>query len=211
MAFPRISQNGIDDSTLEIQSLIISEPTPESFHLEQTAIVGNHNTYHPRLDAFNASLSVDGPEVKPYAYIELPAIHAMTKATSYVNQTVKITDMDAFMNYNNLALSNEVVDIAVRGKTALHEMRFPTTTVNYRKVVSLKGRSFSMRKKYHLTECPGLNKLNGFDVPSFEIKLQPEADGTNMMGTIYIPNPTVMTITMVTSPRLSMEKINLTN
>lgn len=109
-------------------------------------MVGNHNAYHPRLDAFNASFSIDGPEVKPYAYIELPAIHATTNAISYVNQTVAITDMDAFMNYNNLALSNEVVNVAVRGRTALHEMRFPTTTVNYRKVISLKGMLSSMRK-----------------------------------------------------------------
>lgn len=139
MAFPRISQDGIDDSTLEMQSLTVSDPTPESFHLEQTAIVGNDNHYHPRLDAFNVSLSLDGPDDKPYAYIELPAIHATTKATSYVNQTVKITDPDAFMNYNSVTLNNEEVKVAVRGRTPLHEMSFPTTTVDYNKVVTLKG------------------------------------------------------------------------
>ncbi|MCJ1464196.1 hypothetical protein MMC07_002809 [Pseudocyphellaria aurata] len=178
VAFPRISQDGIDDSTLEIQSLTLSDPTPESFHLEQTAIVGNDNRYHPRLDAFNASLSLDGPEDKPYAYIELPAIHATAIATSYVNQTVKITDPEAFMNYNRITLINEEVKVAVRGRTPLHEMRFPTTTVDYNKVVTLKA----------------LNNFNGFNVTSFEIKLEAESDGTNMIGTVYIPNPSVMTI-----------------
>lgn len=139
MAFPRISQNGIDDSTLEVQSLTLSDPTPESFHLEQTIIVGNDNTYHPRLDAFNVSLSVDAPAYKPYAYIELPAIHATKKATSYVNQTVQITDLDAFMRYNTVTLNKEEVEVTIHGRTALHEMRFPTTTVNYNKVVTLKG------------------------------------------------------------------------
>lgn len=201
VAFPRISQNGIDDSTLEIQSLTLSDPTPESFNLEQTAIVGNDNTYHPRLDAFNVSLSVDGPELKPYAYVELPAIHATTKATSYFNQTVKITDLDAFMNYNTITLNNEEVKVAIRGRTALHEMRFPTTTVNYNKVVTLKGNLLLGKWKFLLTECSlGLNGFNGFNVTSFEIKLEAEPDGTNMIGTVYIPNPSVMTLSFVGYP-----------
>jgi hypothetical protein len=51
-----------------------------------------------------------------------------------------------------------------------------------------------------------LNKLDGFDVTDFEILVKPESDGTNMIGTVYIPNPSVMTITMVsysTQPKSS--------
>lgn len=43
----------------------------------------------------------------------------------------------------------------------------------------------------------GLNNLDGFDVTNFEILLRPEADGTNMIGTVYIRNPSVLTIAMV--------------
>lgn len=46
----------------------------------------------------------------------------------------------------------------------------------------------------------GLNKLKGFNITEFSIKLTPEPDGTNMVGTVYIPNPTVMTISMVQYP-----------
>ncbi|CAO1602540.1 hypothetical protein XANCAGTX0491_006150 [Xanthoria calcicola] len=43
----------------------------------------------------------------------------------------------------------------------------------------------------------GLNGLAGFNITSFSIKLLPDpVDGANMVGTIYIPNPSVMTITM---------------
>ena len=45
----------------------------------------------------------------------------------------------------------------------------------------------------------GLNKLKGFDVTEFHIMLEP-VNGRNMNGTVYIPNPSVMTITMVRSP-----------
>ena len=121
--------------------MIFTDPTPQSFHLEQTAIIGNHNRYHPQLDAFNASLSIDGPNVKPYAYVELPAIHATEKAISYINQTVSIVDMEQWINYSMLVVNSEQVKVAVRGRTDLHEMKNPVTTVDYHKVATMKGSS----------------------------------------------------------------------
>lgn len=179
VGFPNIAQDGINDSSLEIQSIKLTDPTPNSFHLEQTAIVGSNNSYHPRLDAFNASLGLDGTNL-PFAYIELPAIHATKEATSYVNQTVRIVNSDAFEDYNMQVLGSKNYKVQVKGKTKLHEMRFPTTTVDYNKKATMKG----------------LNKLQGFNVTQFSIKLIPDSDGTNMEGTVYIPNPSAMTISM---------------
>ena len=116
---------------------MLSNPTPESFHLVQTSVVGNGSPYHPNLDAFNASLSLDG--AAPYAYVEIPQIHATAQATTVVDQDVKIADLDAFNAYNVAVLQSENVKLKVKGKTALHEMRFPTTTVNYDKSVTMKG------------------------------------------------------------------------
>ncbi|KAI4136607.1 MAG: hypothetical protein LQ341_005529 [Variospora aurantia] len=176
----KISQDGVNDSGLEIQSLTLSNPTPDSFHLEQDALLTNHNKYHPRLDAFNASLSVGGSEDMPYAYVEIPAVHATETATTHIDQEVQITNMDAFIDYNTQLLTQESVDLVVKGKTRLHEGRLPVTTVDYNKKIRMKG----------------LNGLAGFDVTSFSIKLLPEPDGANMIGTVYIPNPSVLTITM---------------
>ena len=139
VGFPRIAQHGINKSTLEIQSQIFSNPTPDSFHLEQTAIIGNHNRYHPQLDAFNASLSIDGPTVKPFAFLQLPAIHATETATSYVNQTVNIADLDEWTRYTTLIVNSDQIKVAVQGRTDLYEMRNPVTTVDYRKVATIKG------------------------------------------------------------------------
>src|ERR1700760_3218673 len=44
----------------------------------------------------------------------------------------------------------------------------------------------------------GLNGLKGFQVRNITISLLPEADGTNMRGQVYIPNPSPMTIQMGT-------------
>ncbi|KAL8875591.1 MAG: hypothetical protein Q9198_006072, partial [Flavoplaca austrocitrina] len=138
VAFPRIAQNGINDSTLEIESLTLSNPNPNSFHLQQTAKLTNHNRYHPRLDAFNASLSVGGAENKPYAYIELPAVHATETTYTNIDQEVQITDMDAFIDYNTQLLTQESVDLVVKGRTKLHEGRLPATTVDYEKTITMK-------------------------------------------------------------------------
>ena len=115
-------------------------------------------------------------------------MHATQQATTLVDQDVKITDLAAFTAYTTSVLQNEEVKLDVKGRTPLHEMRFPTTTVDYRKTATMKG----------------LNKLSGFNVTEFSIELTPEPDGTNMKGTVYIPNPTVMTISMVNPPPLSL-------
>ncbi|KAL8885457.1 MAG: hypothetical protein Q9215_006697, partial [Flavoplaca cf. flavocitrina] len=180
VAFPRIAQNGINDSTLEIESLTLSNPNPNSFHLQQTAKLTNHNRYHPRLDAFNASLSVGGAENKPYAYIELPAVHATETTYTNIDQEVQITDMDAFIDYNTQLLTQESVDLVVKGRTKLHEGRLPATTVDYEKTITMKG----------------LNSLSTLTIPTFRILLTPTPTGTNMLGTVSIPNPSILTLTM---------------
>jgi hypothetical protein len=42
----------------------------------------------------------------------------------------------------------------------------------------------------------GLNGLAGFAVTNFSILLETQPDGANMIGTVYIPNPSVMTVEM---------------
>lgn len=151
VAFPHIAQNGINDSTLEIQSLTLSNPTPNSFHLQQTAKLTNHNRYHPRLDAFNASLSVGGAEAKPYAYIELPAVHATETTYTNIDQEVQITDMDAFIDYNTQLLTQESVDLVVKGRTKLHEGRLPATTVDFEKTITMKGMQYPLLPPWSYT------------------------------------------------------------
>jgi len=103
-----------------------------------------------------------------------------------IDQDVIIKDQASFADYNVAVLQQEKVNVNLKGRTKLHEMRFPDTTVDYDKTVTMNG----------------LNKLQGFAVTDFSIELKAEPDGTNMIGTVYIPNPTVMTLTMVSSSPL---------
>ena len=44
----------------------------------------------------------------------------------------------------------------------------------------------------------GLNSLQGFKVANFSISVSPDADGSNLKGFVYIPNPSPMTLTFGT-------------
>ena len=128
----------MNKSTLDVQSLNISDPTPNSFHIHQVTVTSSSSSYHPNLDAFNASLSLAGSV--PYAQILIPPVHATKEATAVVDQTVQITDIGAFTAYNTALLDSVEVNVTVAGRTGLHEMKFPETTVNFNKTVTMKGR-----------------------------------------------------------------------
>ena len=169
----------------------VSDPTPSSFHLKQTATLGHITKYHPNLDAYNASLSLDVPGAKPFTYIPIPALRSVRNGTPVnVDADTEIADLDAFTVFNKALLASETLKIRVQGRTGLHEGKFPTAHVNYNHTVTMKG----------------LNKLQGFNVTSFQIMLSPEPDGTNMVGQAFIPNPSVATIHLV-SDQASRHKL----
>lgn len=179
VAFPRIAQNGINSSTLIVNSLELSNPTSNGFHLTQNSTIINNTPYHPRLDSFNASLSLRGGDA--YAYVELPALHATQSGTNLIDQDVTLADPAAFTAYNVAVLNDESVQVDVNGSTRLHEMKFPDTTVAYNTTTTMNG----------------LNKFPGFNITSFSVKLPADpVDGANMIGEVYIPNPSVLTLHM---------------
>jgi hypothetical protein len=45
-----------------------------------------------------------------------------------------------------------------------------------------------------------MNGMKGFNVTQAKLLWKPEADGTNLIGQVYIPNPSPMTIEMVRLP-----------
>lgn len=56
---------------------------------------------------------------------------------------------------------------------------------------------FFKKKKLHgLTLYQGLNKLSGLAITSADIKTKPEPDGATLLGTLFIPNPSVLGVAM---------------
>ncbi|KAF9252500.1 hypothetical protein LCP9604111_26 [Penicillium roqueforti] len=178
VAYPKIAQDAVNDSTLAITEMILSDPTPDSFYLEQRQVLGSKSSYHPQIYAFNSSVSLAGAAA-PFAYVTVPAVQSKDGAEIHFEQRVDLTDTDAFADYTTAVMLNEEVSLNIYGRPGLKQGGLPKTTVDYNKTVVMKG----------------LNKLKGFNVAEFFIMFPP-VNGYGMNGTVIIPNASVMTIPM---------------
>ena len=164
----------------------------------QDSIIRSSSQYHPNLDTFDAKLALAGAAA--YGTISLPAVQSGEEVPVHVEQTIDITDAEAFSEYNTVLLGSEEITQTVSGQTWLHMGGLPATQVNYDKSVTMKGNnSLVLRSSIHFSRFYlGFNGLAGFNVTDFTVSLIPGPDGTNMNGTVYIPNPTVLTVNMGT-------------
>jgi len=181
VAYPNMAQQDVNRSTLEITSMKIREPTPDSFHVEITQVLGSKSPFHPYLDAFNASVHMAGSSV-PFATLLTPRAKAVDGAKGTISQTVMLPNVEAFTNFSTAILLNEKVNLTLWGKTGLKLGGLPKTIVTYNKTVTMKG----------------LNELKGFNLTKFHLVQPAEADGTNMRGTVLIPNPSVLSLQLGT-------------
>ncbi|KAF9884420.1 hypothetical protein FE257_001751 [Aspergillus nanangensis] len=178
VGYPRIAQSDINKSTLEVKSMSITEPTPDSFQLDQEQVIGSSSIFHPTIFAFDAQVKLAGTET-PFATVQVPQIQANDGVEVHINQHVDLSSADAFGAFATAVMVNEEVNLNVYGEPQLKQGPLKTITVNYNKTATMKG----------------LNKLSGFKL--LEMKLTKEKpDGTNSEGEVLIPNPSVMTITM---------------
>ncbi|KAJ5651122.1 uncharacterized protein N7484_004845 [Penicillium longicatenatum] len=178
VAYPNIAQHDINSSTLNITSMIISDPKPKSFFLNQTQVIGSDSSYHPEIYGFDAAVSLLGA-ASAFATVKVPAVKSKDGAEVIVSQSLDLSDADAFSDYCTAVMMNEEVSLNIYGKPKLQQGSLPKVTVTYNKTVSMKG----------------LNKLKGFDVTEFHI-MTTVVNGRNMNGTVFIPNPSVMTLSM---------------
>jgi len=186
VGFPNIAQGDVNDATLTIDNQVVSNPTKDSIHLKIDSVSHSDSMFHPELDSFRASLSYcksDDPASAqpPFGHITIPSSIAGEDVPITVEQDMKITNMDEFIKYNIAVLTEEKFHILVSGDLDLHEGSLPTTTVDYDKVVTMKG----------------LNGLKGFEIRNTKINAKAGVK-KNVKGEVFIPNPSVLTIEMGT-------------
>ncbi|WEW58791.1 hypothetical protein PRK78_004259 [Emydomyces testavorans] len=179
VGYPNIAQRDVNRSTLNITKMEITDPGPDSFHIKLAQVIGSKSKFHPTLDPFNADVSLRGSS-EPFLKLNVPAVKAVDGAASEIDQDVTIPQGDAFTQYSLAVMKQETVEMIIYGKTKLKEGSLPKTTVTYNKTASMKG----------------LNGLKGFNVTTFKLVSPAESDGTNMRGNVFIPNPSVMSLTM---------------
>jgi len=171
VAIPNKAQHDLNASTLEVTSQDVTSPTPDGIHLKLVTLAKSGSSFHPTIEGFRASLSLQDKE--PFFYIDIPETKAEDETNIVVEQDLTPTSMDRFKEYNMAVIGSEQFDVYLNGKTKIHQSGLSAISVNYNKKVTMKG----------------LNKLQGLNITDLKI-----LDGTNLVGNVFIPNPSVMLI-----------------
>ena len=181
----------------------VTLPTSDGIHLKLVTVARSGSSFHPTIDGFKGGLSLKDQE--PFIYINVPKTKADAKVDIVVDQDVTLNSKDQFNSYNKVVMGSETFDVYLKGKTKMHLSGLSGISVDYSKKVTMKGKDFfalynSLHSKDILTLIPGLNKLSGLNITEIKILSGTTgsnailADGSNMVGNVSIPNPSVMTL-----------------
>ena len=186
---------------MQVVSMSMSNPTSTSFEISQTMHLGTSSIFHPTLDSFNASLALDtgSGNLVPFAYVQVPEIQAQQSLNVTITQVVQIANMEAFVHFAEAIVASETYKIALQGQSLVHEPGFPAAHVVFDQSVTLKGRSslrHGQRPRVDVARA-GLNQLKGFSLVNSSLVLPPAPDGSNMVGTVMIPNPSPVSVELV--------------
>ncbi|PYI00896.1 hypothetical protein BO78DRAFT_401733 [Aspergillus sclerotiicarbonarius CBS 121057] len=177
VAYPKMAQTLVNNSNLTVTMMDISDPSPSSFTLNQTQVIGTNSSYHPTMYSFSGAVSLAG--LAAFAHVQIPKFNAHNGVVVEVDQRVNLTNVTAFADFCRAAIMSEEFQLNVYGRQGLKEDSLPKTTVTYNHTATMKG----------------FNKLDGFDLLDMSIGTN-NSDGTNAKGTVYIPNPSVISIAL---------------
>jgi len=177
VAIPKKAQHDLNESTLEVTSQVVSNPTPDGLHLRLVSTARSFSKFHPRIEGFRGALSLEGQA--PFLYIDIPETKADSEVEIVVDEDLKFPSLESFIAYNQVVMGSEQFKVHLDGKTKLHQKGLSAIDVDYNKVVTMKG----------------LNGLKGLQIS--DIKFLSGAseilpDGSNMIGNVTIPNPSVI-------------------
>ncbi|KAF2281251.1 uncharacterized protein EI97DRAFT_24292 [Westerdykella ornata] len=179
VGIPNKAQHDLDKSTLEVTAQEVTSPTPDSLKLRLVSVAKSSSQFHPKIRAFRAALSLEGKE--PFLHIDVPEVKAEAETEIIIDEALKIEDLERFTEYTMTVMGSEEFTVHMDGETKIKQSGLQEIDVDYNKVVKMKG----------------LNKLEGlniFDLKILSGKNEILADGSNMVGKVFIPNPSVMTL-----------------
>lgn len=138
---------------------------------------------HATIDGFEGTLYL--ADVNPplaFAKINFPETTSEALQTVNISQEVPIFDLHALTTFNEHLIQRESVQVQVKGDTYIHvkgiSRAYPAT---FDKTVSLVG----------------LNGFKGLSVTNPHVRI---ASTNNFNATAHIPNPSVLTLEIVSSP-----------
>jgi hypothetical protein len=179
--FHFIAQHNVNGSTLTIEMMNITSPTPNSFELGLQSRIANTGIISATLDSMNLTMSTMQGNV--LGYISVPEVHATPGGADLsVSQNFVIHDIAAFEDFNLALLRNQTAQFQVKGETTLHALG-QKTDVKFDKILSMPGASSLI-----MTLTIGLYELTNITIPKFDLPAQING-GIEMVSTSVIDNP----------------------
>ena len=172
VAYPRIAQGGINDSTLEITQMKITDPKPDSVQLDLTQVIGTHGSLHPTIYGFNASVSLAGSS-SPFSSVYVPDVQPEGETVVNISRRMQWSNETAFAEYVKAVWFNEQVQLNVYGTPELKEGGLPTIPVVYNKTVTMKGMP-SGKLVFYVSFCVELTNTETLRPQLFEgVRISP--------------------------------------
>lgn len=195
VAIPNKAQHDLNQSTLEVTSQEVTKTAPDGIHLKLESVARSTSKYHPTIEAFEAGLHLENGE--DFLIINVPSTKAEAETQIVIDQDAKFASLDAFIAYNKLVMASDSFDVYMTGKPKLKLSGLPKMSVDYNKKVTMKGKRHHPHSNRKPNASVGLNHLKGLNITDLEILAgdrKPLPDGSNMIGRVIIPNPSVMTL-----------------
>lgn len=118
--------------------MVITEPSPQGFRLNQTQLLGSGSIFHPKIYSFDANVSLAGSE--PFATVIVPQVKGKDGTEIIVEQWVDLSDADEFGDFSTAVMMNEEFQMNIYGRPHLKLGELPTIHVDYNKTVTMKGK-----------------------------------------------------------------------
>ncbi|PSR80071.1 hypothetical protein BD289DRAFT_441498 [Coniella lustricola] len=170
---PAAIQNMIDKTDLPIINATIGAYSETDIRFRFDTVLNAPGGLNAHMDSFNLSLyNADTDGYYPYTFVTVPAqdLHGSTTISiDSVSPVTNYTELEKWLNATFYAVTS---DLSFRGSTTVH-LGALSAHVNIRKTVTIAG----------------LNQLQGFALDSSQLLTTAEADGSNLIGNVTIPNP----------------------
>ncbi|EWC48759.1 hypothetical protein DRE_00064 [Drechslerella stenobrocha 248] len=178
---PRIAQNSVSSSSLQVDGIAITSPSNSEFTLAMNSTVNSHAPVSASFSPQTFEMYLPPAEGKePVPFINLSIGSLKVEDTFTINVTdakTAIMNEDAYMDFSAQVLGREELELGVRSRPQINvgAIKF---NVNYQKIVKLRG----------------LNGLKGIKLYNATILDTPLPDGTNMITDGILPNPSSFTL-----------------
>ena len=129
--------------------MTLTNPTPNSFDLDQKLSYKSSSSMHPTVHAFNVDLSFAGNS-DPFSTLHFPTFKSKDGATVHNSQKLDMDNPDSFVEFVQSLITKPSVDMYVNGKADVNMPSLFEKTVDYKHNINVGGMLLQKKKKKNL-------------------------------------------------------------